>query len=109
MVYLDAIRFKVRDNGHVINKAVYVAIGVNMNGLKEVLGLWIAQTEGAKFWLSVMTELKNRGLNDIFIVCVDGLKGFPSERESVFPRTAVIYTKDLTLPRCSPIFHEISA
>lgn len=83
IVSLDVLRLKVRDNGHVINKAIYVAIGVHMNGLKEVLGLWIAQTEGAKFWLSVVTELKNRGVNDIFIACVDGLKGFPEAIESV--------------------------
>lgn len=89
IVYLDVLRFKVRDNGRVINKAVYVAIGVNMSGLKEVLGLWIAQTEGAKFWLSVVTELKNRGVNDIFIACVDGLKGFPEAIEAVFPKTEV--------------------
>ena len=89
IMYLDAIQFKVRDNGHVKNKAIYLAIGVKMNGLKEVLGLWIAQTEGAKFWLQVMTELKNRGVNDIFIACVDGLKGFPEAIESVFPQTEV--------------------
>src|SRR5476651_1619802 len=89
IVYLDALQFKVRDGGHVRNKAIYVAIGVNMSGLKEVLGLWIAQTEGAKFWLSVMTELKNRGVNDIFIACVDGLKGFPDAIEAVFPNTDV--------------------
>jgi putative transposase len=89
IMYLDAIQFKVRDNGHVKNKAIYLAIGVKMNGLKEVLGLWIAQTEGAKFWLQVMTELKNRGVTDIFIACVDGLKGFPEAIESVFPQTEV--------------------
>lgn len=89
IMYLDAIQFKVRDNGHVRNKAIYLAIGVKMNGLKEVLGLWIAQTEGAKFWLQVMTELKNRGVSDIFIACVDGLKGFPEAIESVFPQTEV--------------------
>ena len=89
IVYLDAIQFKVRDSGHVRNKAVYLAIGVTMAGLKEVLGLWIAQTEGAKFWLQVVTELKNRGVSDIFIACVDGLKGFPEAIESVFPKTEV--------------------
>jgi putative transposase len=89
VVYLDAIQFKVRDNGHVRNKAIYVAIGINMDGMKEVLGLWIAQTEGAKFWLQVVTELKNRGLNDIFIACVDGLKGFPEAIETVFPQTEI--------------------
>jgi putative transposase len=89
IVYMDAIQFKVRDNGHVKNKAIYLAIGVTMEGLKEVLGLWIAQTEGAKFWLQVVTELKNRGVTDIFIACVDGLKGFPEAIESVFPQTEV--------------------
>lgn len=89
IVYMDAIQFKVRDNGHVKNKAVYLAIGVTMEGLKEVLGLWIAQTEGAKFWLQVVTELKNRGVSDILIACVDGLKGFPEAIESIFPQTIV--------------------
>src|SRR6266480_863580 len=89
IMYLDAIQFKVRDSGHVRNKAIYLAIGVTVRGLKEVLGLWIAQTEGAKFWLQVVTELKNRGVTDIFIACVDGLKGFPEAIESVFPRTEV--------------------
>jgi putative transposase len=89
IVYLDALQFKVRDGAHVRNKAIYVAIGVNMSGLKEVLGLWIAQTEGAKFWLQVVTELKNRGVGDIFIACVDGLKGFPEAIETVFPDTDV--------------------
>lgn len=89
IVYMDAIQFKVRDNGHVKSKAIYLAIGVTMDGMKEVLGLWIAQTEGAKFWLQVVTELKNRGVNDILIACVDGLKGFPEAIESVFPQTEV--------------------
>ncbi len=89
IMYLDAIQFKVRDAGHVMNKAVYLAIGVNMDGLKEVLGLWIAQTEGAKFWLQVVTELKNRGVMDIFIACVDGLKGFPEAIETVYPQAEV--------------------
>jgi len=89
IVYLDAIQFKVKDSGHIRNKAVYLAIGVGLDGLKEVLGLWIAQTEGAKFWLQVVTELKNRGVKDIFIACVDGLKGFPAAIESVFPQTTV--------------------
>jgi len=89
IMYLDAIQFKVRDNGHVKNKAIYLAIGVTIEGFKEVLGLWIAQTEGAKFWLQVVTELKNRGVTDIFIACVDGLKGFPEAIESVFPQTEV--------------------
>src|SRR5262245_29608223 len=89
IIYLDAIQFKIRDGGHIKNKAVYLAIGINLKGFKEVLGLWIAQTEGAKFWLQVVTELKNRGVRDIFIACVDGLKGFPEAIETVFPKTEV--------------------
>ena len=89
IVYMDTLMVKCRDNGHVINKAVYLAIGINLEGTKEVLGLWMAQTEGAKFWLSVVTELKNRGVQDIFIACVDGLKGFPEAIEAVFPKTVV--------------------
>lgn len=77
IVYLDCIHVKVRDSGTVRTKAVYLALGVNLSGEKELLGIWIAQTEGAKFWLQVVTELKNRGVQDIFIACVDGLKGFP--------------------------------
>jgi putative transposase len=89
IVYLDAVRVKVRHDGRVINKAVYLAIAVTFNGVKEVLGMWTAETEGAKFWLSVVTELKNRGVKDIFIACVDGLKGFPEAIETVFPETQV--------------------
>lgn len=89
ILYLDAVRVKVRHDGHVINKAVYLAIAITMDGLKEVLGMWTAETEGAKFWLQVVTELKNRGVKDIFIACVDGLKGFPEAIESVFPKTQV--------------------
>ena len=70
-------------------KAVYLALGINLSGEKELLGIWIAQTEGAKFWLQVVTELKNRGVQDIFIACVDGLKGFPEAIEAVYPKTAV--------------------
>jgi putative transposase len=89
IVYLDCIHAKVRDAGTVRVKAVYLALGVNLNGDKELLGLWVAQTEGAKFWLQVVTELKNRGVQDIFIACVDGLKGFPEAIETVFPKTTV--------------------
>ena len=88
IIYLDCIHVKVRE-GAVRVKAVYLAIGVTMTGEKEVLGLWLAQTEGAKFWLQVVTELRNRGVQDIFIACVDGLKGFPEAIEAVFPRAAV--------------------
>lgn len=89
IVYLDCIHVKVRDNGVVRTKAAYLALGINMDGEKELLGIWIAQTEGAKFWLQVVTELKNRGVQDIFIACVDGLKGFPEAIEAVFPKTDV--------------------
>ena len=89
IVYLDCIHVKTRDSGAVRAKAVYLALGINMAGEKEILGLWIAQTEGAKFWLQVVTELKNRGVADIFIACVDGLKGFPEAIEAVYPQTAV--------------------
>src|SRR5205823_10111005 len=89
IVYLDALMVKVRDEGHGQNKASYVVLGVNLEGQKEVLGLWVAQTEGAKFWLQVLTELQNRGVKDIFIACVDGLKGFPEAIEAVYPRTEV--------------------
>ena len=89
IVYLDCLHVKVRDGGTVRMKAIYLALGINLSGEKEVLGLWIAQTEGAKFWLQVMTELKNRGLQDILIACVDGLKGFPEAIETVYPNTTI--------------------
>lgn len=89
LVFFDAIRVKIRDEGLVRNKAVYIALGILPDGNKEVLGLWIEQTEGAKFWLRVMNELKNRGLNDILIAVVDGLKGFPEAINAVFPETTV--------------------
>lgn len=89
IVYLDCIHVKVRDAGTVRAKAVYLALGINMAGEKELLGIWIAQTEGAKFWLQVVTELKNRGVQDIFIACVDGLKGFPEAIETAYPKTSV--------------------
>lgn len=89
IVYLDALVIKMRDNGQVQNRAVYVAIGITLEGQKEVLGLWTSANEGAKFWLQVLTELRNRGLQDIFITCVDGLKGFPQAIESVYPQTTV--------------------
>jgi putative transposase len=89
IVYLDCIVVKVRQNKRVINKSIYLALGVNLDGNKEVLGLWLAETEGAKFWLSVLTELQARGLEDIFIACIDGLKGFPEAIQTVFPQTQV--------------------
>jgi putative transposase len=89
LVFLDALRVKVRDEGTVRNKAIYVALGVRADGTKDVLGLWIEQTEGAKFWLRVMNELRDRGVQDILIAVVDGLKGFPEAIGAVFPRTQV--------------------
>lgn len=89
VVFLDALRVKIRDDGLVRNKAIYVALALTMDGDKEVLGLWIEQTEGAKFWLKVMNELKTRGLQDILIAVVDGLKGFPEAIGAVFPQTMV--------------------
>jgi putative transposase len=89
IVYFDAIWSKVRDDGPVVKVAVYLALGITMAGQKEVLGMWAANSEGAKFWLHVLTELKNRGVRDIFIGCVDGLKGFPEAMETVFPATQV--------------------
>lgn len=89
ILYLDCIVVKIRQDKRVINKAVYVALGVNIQGQKELLGLWISENEGAKFWLSVLTELKNRGVKDVFIACVDGLTGFPEAICTVFPKTQV--------------------
>src|SRR5262249_4656282 len=89
IVYLDALMVKVRDEGHIQNKAIYVVLGVNLEGQKEVLELWEAQTEGAKFWLEVLTQLRTRGGKDIFIACVDGLKGLPEAIGAVYPRTEV--------------------
>jgi putative transposase len=89
VMFFDAIMVKSRENGKTENKAVYLALGINMEGRKELLGLWIADTEGAKFWLNVITEIKNRGVNDILIACVDGLKGFPEAISAVFPRSEI--------------------
>ena len=89
IVWLDALMVKVREGNRICNKAVYLALGVNLEGTKQLLGLWLSQTEGAKFWLGILTELKNRGLQDIFIACVDGLSGFPDAIEAVYPQTQV--------------------
>jgi len=89
IVYLDAIHLKLRNSGHVRNQAVYLSLGINMDGQKELMGFWVGEAEGAKFWLNVLTELKNRGVQDILIACVDGLKGFPDAIESVFPKTQI--------------------
>jgi putative transposase len=89
VLYFDCLFVKSRQDGPVRNKAVYLALGINLQGEKELLGMWIAETEGAKFWLSVFNELKTRGLEDCFIACVDGLKGLPEAIEAVYPRTRV--------------------
>lgn len=89
ILYLDCIHVKARDNHTIINKAVYLAIAVNIEGKKELLGIWIGKNEGSKFWMQVVTELKNRGVNQIYVACVDGLKGFPEAINTVFPNTVV--------------------
>jgi putative transposase len=89
IVYLDALRVKIRAEHQIENRAVHVAIGVNLEGTKEVLGLWVGDHEGAKFWLQVLTQIQNRGVKDIFLCCVDGLKGFPEAIQAVYPRTEV--------------------
>ena len=89
IVYLDAIRIKAREDGKSCNKCVYIALGVTFEGQKEVLGLWIAVNEGAKFWMGVLSELKNRGVQDILIACMDGLTGFPEAVRAVYPDTRV--------------------
>ena len=89
ILYLDCIHVKSRDNHTIINKAVYLAIGVNIEGKKELLGIWIGKNEGAKFWMQVVTELKNRGVGKIYVACVDGLKGFTEAINSIFPDTVV--------------------
>jgi len=89
IVYLDCIVVKVRQDRKVINKAIYLALGVNVEGQKELLGMWLSENEGAKFWLGVLTELQNRGVKDILIACVDGLKGFPDAIQTVYPQTKV--------------------
>ena len=89
ILFLDALMVKMRHEGRVENRAVYIAIGLDLNGQKDVLGLWTSAHEGAKFWLGVLTDLKNRGVQDIFIACVDGLKGFPQAIETVFPQAQV--------------------
>jgi putative transposase len=89
IVWLDAIHYKIREDGKVLSKAVYTILGVNIEGRKEVLGLYLSENEGANFWLQVLTDLSNRGINDILIACVDGLKGFPEAIETIFPATEV--------------------
>jgi len=89
VLYLDATILKVRSEGRIINKSAYLALGITLAGTKDVLGIWLEQNEGAKFWMKIMTELKNRGVQDIYIACIDGLKGFPEAIEALFPKTEV--------------------
>lgn len=89
VVFMDAIHFHVRSEGQIVKKAVYIAIGINMNGIKDVLGMWVGENESAKFWLSVMNGIRNRGVEDILIACVDGLTGFTNAIEAVYPKTEV--------------------
>jgi putative transposase len=89
LLYLDGIHFKIRDTGRIVNKCCYTVLGVNTEGKREILGLWINETEGAKFWLEVLTEIKNRGVNDIIIASVDGLTGFSDAIKTVFPKTDI--------------------
>ncbi len=89
VVFLDAVHFKVREEGRIVTKAAYVALGINNEGYKDILGIWVGENEGAKFWLKVCNELKNRGVQDILVVCIDGLKGFPDAIHTVFPETKV--------------------
>lgn len=89
IVFMDAVHFKVKDEHRIVSKAAYIALGINIEGQKEILGVWIGENEGAKFWLRVCTELKNRGIKDILIACIDGLKGFPEAITSVFPETKI--------------------
>ena len=89
IVYLDAIHFKVRDSGKIVSKAAYIALGVNIEGMKEILGIWVGENEGAKFWLGVLNEIKHRGVEDVLITCVDNLKGFSEAIKEVFPETQI--------------------
>ncbi|NLM00888.1 MAG: IS256 family transposase [Treponema sp.] len=89
ILFLDALRVNSRQDGKNVNKALYVALAINWEGKKEVLGLWLADTEGAKFWMSVLTDIKNRGFDDILIACMDGLTGFPDAVNAVFPHTHI--------------------
>ena len=89
VVFMDAIHFHVRSEGQIVKKAVYIAIGIKMDGIKDVLGMWIGENESAKFWLSVMNGMRNRGVEDILIACVDGLTGFTSAIEAIFPKTEI--------------------
>ncbi len=89
VMYLDGLHFKVRDGGKIVSKVAYIALGVNQYGMKEVMGIWISDSESAKFWLGVMNDMKNRGVDDVFIICVDGLKGFPEAIKAIYPQADV--------------------
>jgi transposase-like protein len=89
IIFLDAIHYKVRSEGKIINKAAYIIIGVTMNGIKDVLGIWVGENESAKYWLSVLTDLKNRGVKDIFIAAIDGLTGFREAIRAIYPNTEI--------------------
>lgn len=89
IVFMDAIHFHVRSEGQIVKKAVYIAIGINLDGIKDVLGMWVGESESAKFWLSILNGLKNRGVEDIFIACVDGLSGFPNAIGAAYPKTEI--------------------
>ena len=89
IVFMDAIHFHVRSEGQIVKKAVYIAIGINLDGIKDVLGMWVGENESAKFWLSILNGLKNRGVEDIFIACVDGLSGFPNAIGAAYPKTEI--------------------
>jgi putative transposase len=88
-VYLDCMHYKVRDEGHVVTRAIYNIMGIDLTGKKDLIGMYVSENEGAKFWLSVISDLKNRGVEDIFIACIDGLKGFPEAIAAVFPQTQI--------------------
>ena len=89
VVFMDAIHYHVRSEGRIVKRAVYIALGIDMNGKKDVLGMYVGENESAKFWLSIMNGLKNRGVEDILIACVDGLNGFPQAIEAVYPKTEI--------------------
>ena len=89
VVFMDAIYFHVRSEGQIVKKAVYIAIGVSMEGIRDVLGMWVGENESAKYWLGILNSLKNRGVEDIFIVCVDGLNGFPNAIEAAYPKAEI--------------------
>ena len=89
VVFMDAIHYHVRSEGRIVKRAVYIALGIDMNGRKDVLGMYVGENESAKFWLSIMNGLKNRGVEDILIACVDGLSGFPQAIDAIYPQTEI--------------------